>query len=182
MMKVSKEQLAENRQRILDAAARLFRERGFEGVTVAQIMAAASLTHGAFYGHFSSKEELIAQSFAHVLFPATPQADDRTMADYAQTYLSAAHREQPGKGCLFSSLGTEVGRSEGAERHTMTKALKRQIEAFTETAPGTVPQERRRAAIAGWSAMVGAMVLARISDDLALSDEIMQETREALKG
>lgn len=180
-MKVSKEQLAENRQRILDGAARLFRERGFEGVTVAEIMAAAGLTHGAFYGHFSSKEDLIAQSFAHVLFPDTDKTEnEKTMADYAGAYLSARHRDGPGSGCLFSTLGTEVGRTNGAARHTMTQALERRIESFSQTAPGETPEERRRAAIAGWAAMVGAMVLARISDDPALSDEIMQETREAL--
>ncbi|GLS23266.1 TetR family transcriptional regulator [Labrys miyagiensis] len=179
-MKVSKEQLAENRQRILDAAARLFRERGFEGVTVAEIMAAADLTHGAFYGHFSSKEDLIARSFAHVLFPDTEKPEEGTMADYAGVYLSARHRDGPGNGCLFSTLGTEVGRTEGAARHTMTQALERRIEIFSQTAPGETPEERRRAAIAGWAAMVGAMVLARISDDPALSDEIMRETRETL--
>ena len=66
-MKVSKEQVSENRRLVLEAAARLFRERGFDGVTVADVMRAADLTHGAFYGHFSSKEDLIAQAFAHVL-------------------------------------------------------------------------------------------------------------------
>ncbi|CAM5773839.1 TetR family transcriptional regulator [Labrys miyagiensis] len=181
-MKVSKEQVAENRQRILEAAARLFREHGFEGVTVAEIMAAAGLTHGAFYGHFSSKEDLVAQSFAHVLFPEEAKPDDEgTMAEYAASYLSHPHRDRPGVGCLFSSLGTEVVRTTGAARHTMTQALKRRIETFSETAPGDTPEERRRAAIAGWSAMVGAVMLARIADDPALSDEILRETKAAIE-
>ena len=182
-MKVSKEQVADNRQRILDAAAKLFRERGFEGVTVAQIMAAAGLTHGAFYGHFGSKEDLIAQSFGHVLFPeAGAPGDGSSIAEFAGAYLSAAHRDRPGNGCLFSTLGTEVARTTGVARHTMTQAMERRIETFSETAPGTTPEERRRAAIAGWAAMVGAMVLARIADDPALSDEIMRQTKTALGG
>lgn len=181
-MKVSKEQVADNRQRILEAAARLFRERGFEGVTVAQIMAAASLTHGAFYGHFSSKEDLITQSFAHVLFPEVEQPDaGKSMADYAAGYLSAQHRDEPGNGCLFSTLGTEAVRTSGGVRGTMTQALKRQIETFSQSAPGDTTQERRRAAIAGWSAMVGALMLARIADDPALSDEILTETKASLR-
>ena len=61
-MKVSREQAAQNRERILDAAAQLFRERGFEGIGVADLMKEAGLTHGGFYGHFSSKEDLIAQA------------------------------------------------------------------------------------------------------------------------
>ncbi len=178
-MKVSKEQVADNRQRILDAAARLFRERGFEGVTVAQIMGAAGLTHGAFYGHFSSKEDLIAQSFAHVLFPGA-ELPDGAMADYASAYLSAAHRDGPGNGCLFSALGTEAARTSGEVRSIMTQALKRRFEDFSRSAPGTTLAERRREAIAGWSAMVGALMLSRIVDDPALSEEILTETRSSL--
>lgn len=66
-MKVSREQMAENRRRILDAASRLFREKGFDAVSVAEVMKAAGLTHGGFYGHFSSKDDLIAQTLAHAL-------------------------------------------------------------------------------------------------------------------
>jgi TetR/AcrR family transcriptional repressor of nem operon len=182
-MKVSKEQVADNRQRILDAAARLFRERGFEGVTVSQIMTAAGLTHGAFYGHFSSKEDLIAQSFTHVLFPESEQPGaGKSMADYAIGYLSNPHRDGPGNGCLFSTLGTEAARTAGEVRSTMTQALKRRIETFSQSAPGDTAGERRRAAIAGWSAMVGALMLARIADDPALSDEILAETQASLQG
>ena len=66
-MKVSREQAAQNRERILDAAAQLFRERGFDGIGVADLMEAAGLTHGGFYGHFSSKEDLMAQACARAL-------------------------------------------------------------------------------------------------------------------
>jgi TetR/AcrR family transcriptional regulator, transcriptional repressor for nem operon len=180
-MKVSKERVAENRERVLDAAARLFREHGFEGVTVAQIMTAAGLTHGAFYGHFNSKDDLVAQSFAHVLFPESGGVRRGTsMASFAESYLSTQHRDVPGNGCLFSTLGTEAARTSGPTRGTMTRALQQQFDEFSRTAPGKTSPERRRAAIVGWSAMVGALMLARISDDPALSDEILRETRAAL--
>ena len=106
-MKISKEQVAENRQAVLDAAATLFRERGFEGVTVAEIMKAAGLTHGAFYGHFASKDDLITQTCTHALAPFS--AEDAPVVgimDFADYYLSAGHRDDPGQGCIFSSLGT----------------------------------------------------------------------------
>ena len=181
-MKVTRDQMAENRRRILDEAARLFRERGFDGVTVSEIMTAAGLTHGAFYGHFSSKEDLIAQAFAHVLVDGTGAVDSDSinLADYAKLYLSEKHRDKPGSGCLFSALGTEAVRTSAPVRPAMTASIRRQIEMFSRTAPGQTPAARRRAAIAGWSAMVGALILARIADDPALSEELLSETRAFL--
>jgi len=176
-MKVSRDQVAENRERILDAAARLFRERGFEGVTVAQIMSAAGLTHGAFYGHFASKEDLIAQAFAHVLFPEGDAGPEHSLVDFAASYLSPAHRDEPGTGCLFSALGTEAARGAAPIRHTLTRSIERQIAEFSRTAPGATAAARRRAAIVSWSAMVGALMLSRIADDPALSDDLIGETR-----
>ena len=183
-MKVSRDQVAENRRRILETAARLFRERGFDGVTVSEIMTAAGLTHGAFYGHFTSKEDLIAHSFAHVLAgsPSEDTRDQVNLADYAKAYLSEKHRDQPGNGCLFASLGTEAVRTSAPVRPAMTEAIRRQIETFSRTAPGETPAARRRAAIGSWSAMVGALVLARIADDPVLSSELLDETRAWLGG
>ena len=95
-MKVSKEQVAEHRARILAAAARLFRLRGFEDVTVAEVMKDAGLTHGAFYGHFPSKEALIAEAIGQALAPAPEDAKTRMpAAAYADGYLSAAPPRRP---------------------------------------------------------------------------------------
>jgi len=175
-MRVSRDQVAENRQRILEAAARLFRERGFDDVSVAEIMTAAGLTHGAFYGHFASKEDLIARAFSAALAQASAW-DEKDLAGYAEVYLSAGHRDSPGEGCPFAALATEGARGAAPLRNTMTLALRRRIAAFAQTAPGETAEERRRAAIASWSAMVGAIILARAADDPALSDEIIRETR-----
>jgi TetR/AcrR family transcriptional repressor of nem operon len=181
-MKISREQVADNRQRILEAAARLIRERGFDGVTVAEIMNAASLTHGAFYGHFTSKDDLIAQAFAHVLTPREGKAAlPDELAEFAAIYLSAAHRDDPGGACLFSALGTEAARAPGAARHALTVSVRQQIKGFSRKAPGRTAAQRRQAAVGNWSAMIGAVVLARIVDDPALSDQLLDDTRRWLE-
>ena len=179
-MKVTREQMAENRGRILDAAARLFRERGFDGVSVAEIMAAAGLTPGGFYGHFASKDALIAAALAHVLDPERAAGRGKSMADYGATYLSAGHRDDHGGGCPFSALGSEAVRATPEARQVMTEAIERQITRFSATAPGATPKARRRAAIAGWAAMVGGMILSRIADDPALAHEILKATKAEL--
>ena len=178
-MKISREQVAKNRETILREAARLFRQRGFDGVTVAEVMNAAGLTHGAFYGYFDSKEDLVAQAANHVLTPTdgVRGADRVGMAAYADAYLSAAHRDDLSDACLFSSLGTEAVRGSGGLRHTLTESLRAQIESFSRSAPGKTDAEKRRAAIGSWSAMIGAMLLSRIADDPALSDEVLRQTR-----
>jgi TetR/AcrR family transcriptional regulator, transcriptional repressor for nem operon len=177
-MKVSREQVAENRRRILDAAAQLFRERGFENVTVAEVMSAAGLTHGGFYGHFDSKEALIDAAMAHEPGGRRNRPTLENPSRYADSYLSRQHRDNIA--CPFSALGTEVARGSPAVRHTMTESLRRQIEAVIPAAQGATAQERRRNAIATLSTMVGAMVLARIVDDEHLSDEVLTAARASL--
>ena len=180
-MKVSREQVAEHRARILDAAARLFRLRGFDDVTVADVMKEAGLTHGAFYGYFASKEALIAEAVGHALPPAPDKASPRRpAADCADGYLSVRHRDNKATSCLFSSLGTEAARGSADLRHSMTEAVRSRINRLSAEANGKTPDEKRRAGIAAWSAMVGAMVLARLVDDERLSKEILKQTRASL--
>jgi len=174
-MKVSREQVEANRQRILEAAGRLFRERGFEGVTVAEVMQAAGLTHGGFYGYFKSKDDLIAQTLAALMNRG--QVGERDLATYATAYLAPEHRENRAGGCGVAALGAEVVRGTAEARAEMTAGLRRQIETLSRTAPGATPGERRQAAIGSWAAMVGGVILARMSDDPALSDEVLAQTR-----
>ncbi|MBX9800327.1 MAG: TetR/AcrR family transcriptional regulator [Burkholderiaceae bacterium] len=176
-MKITREQVAENRQAILDAAATLFRERGFEGVTVAEVMKAAGLTHGGFYGHFASKDDLIAQTCAHVLTPFRAEnAPVVSIMDFAANYLSGQHRDNPGEGCIFPSLGTEAVRSSEATRHALTENVKYRIENFAQTAQGKTAEERRQVATGAWATMVGAVMLARLVDDPALSEQVLTDT------
>ena len=126
-MKVSREQAAKNRERILDAAAQLFRERGFEGIGVADLMNAAGLTHGGFYGHFSSKEDLIAQACARALERShekwtkrAQRAPDEALSSIARDYLSTRHRDDPGTGCFLAALGSEAARHGPGVRRTVS--------------------------------------------------------------
>lgn len=174
-MRVSREQVAENRRAILDVASRMFREHGFEAVTVADIMKAAGLTHGGFYGYFKSKDELIAAALADALEKTLPPSGD--LAAYAADYLSTSHRDARACGCVTAALAAETVRLPGDARTEMTASLRRQIERLSRVAPGEDDGQRRRAAIGSWAAMVGAMILARVSDDAALSGEVLDTTR-----
>lgn len=178
-MRVSREQMAENRLRILDAASRLFRARGFHEVTVAEVMNAAGLTHGGFYGHFRSKDDLIAQTLAHVL--RTPgHAFD--LQGYVDAYFSRHHRDHPSEGCPVAGLAAEVRHQCPAARASMAAGLRAQIDRMSTGFPDADAGDRRRAAIGSWAAMVGAVILARAVDDPALSDEVLRQTRAWLDG
>ena len=172
-MKDSREQMADNRKRILEAAGRLFREKGFESVSVAEVMKAAGLTHGGFYGHFRSKDDLIAQALTQAYQPAERSAFD--FETFLGGYLSTRHRDNPAKGCPTAGLAAET-RHQGAQaRAAMTEGLRQQIARISEALPSGAAAERRRAAIGSWSAMVGAVILARSVDDPELSVEVLEQ-------
>ncbi len=179
-MKVSREQVAENRRKILETAGKLFREKGFEAVSVADIMAGAGLTHGGFYGYFPSKEALIAEALA----AASPgfQRPQETREDRVARYLSCAHKDNPGTGCPIAALAGEVVRMPPAVRTAMTGMLGKRIDHFAETADGDTPQLRRQNAIGTYAALVGGLTLARMSNDETLSAEILAATRAFLSG
>src|SRR6476619_2991342 len=116
-MKVSRQQAAQNRERIVEAAAQLFRERGFEGIGVADLMKEAGLTHGGFYGHFESKEDLMAQACtrasarSRALWTRLAERAPRDpLAEIASVYLTARHRDDPGDGCLMAALASDAAR------------------------------------------------------------------------
>lgn len=178
-MKVSREQVGENRRRILDEAGRLFRARGFDAVSVAEVMKAAGLTHGAFYGHFQSKDDLIAQTLSHVLASTQAQAEPGA---FLAGYLSSEHCADAATGCPVAGLGAETLRQSPQARAAMTAGLREQLRRMSESAQGADAQARRREAIGRWSAMVGALTLARLSDDPALAQEILAQTRAWIGG
>jgi TetR/AcrR family transcriptional repressor of nem operon len=186
-MRVSREQMRENRERILDAAATMFRERGFDGVGVADLMKAVGLTHGGFYGHFASKDDLAAQAigraFANAnnwLKEAKAAEPDTPLKAIAGRYLSTQHRDAPGQGCPVAALGCDIARQGEASRQAATEGVRAAIASLADAAPGEGGGERRRAAIAAYASLVGALVLARIVDDPALSEEILAVAASAL--
>lgn len=179
-MKVSREQMAENRKRILDAASRLFRERGFDAVTVSEVMKAAGLTHGGFYGHFASKDDLIAQAVTHALAPVEYEGGD--IRAWIKSYLSPYHRERPATGCPTAGLASPLRHQSPEARAALADGMGRQIARLAKAMPMPEENEQRRAAIGSWAAMVGAVILARAVEDPDLSDEILAETGEWING
>jgi TetR/AcrR family transcriptional repressor of nem operon len=179
-MRVSRDQMLQNRERILAEAARLFRERGLEQVGVADVMKAAGLTHGGFYGHFKSKDDLLAQAAGE----ASRQGGElwRTLGNgkgqgaldaIRDFYLSPGHCDDPGSGCVVAALGSELARQPAAVRTRLTEGLKRAVETLQGLVAGPSPAARRRKAIAAYAGWIGAVVLARMADDPAFSKEIL---------
>ena len=179
-MRVTQAKAAESRDRIVEAAARLFRERGLDGVGIDAIMEAAGLTHGGFYRHFRSKDDLAAEAVGLVLPRGTASADD--VAGYAVQYLSVAHRDEPGRGCVMAALGGDAARGGAGVRRRFTELVSANIARFLPWFGAPDRPDARARAIAGLSAMVGALVLARAVDDPALSDEILAAVRRQFGG
>lgn len=185
-MRVSRDQMQANRLRILDAASRLFREKGFEAVSVAEVMKAAGLTHGGFYGHFDSKDDLIAQAIGHI-FTVQEDGGGRgrgggDLATYLDAYLSSGHRDSIGEGCPTAALVADIRRQAPAARLAMTEGFRSQIDRVAKAIPEADAAGARRQAVGTWAAMVGAVLLARAIDDPALSEEILRETRSWIEG
>lgn len=176
-MKVSREQVQANRLRILEAASRLFREKGFDAVGVAEVMKVAGLTHGGFYGHFESKDDLIAQSIAHVFGGGAPGTGHEDLQAYLDEYLSTRHRDGIAEGCPTAALAADVRRQTPAARSAMTQGFSAQIDRMAAAISKTESPDVRREAVGVLASLVGALVLARTIDDPALSDEILQDTR-----
>jgi TetR/AcrR family transcriptional repressor of nem operon len=187
VMKVSRQQAAANHERIVEEAARLFRERGFDGIGVADLMKSVGLTHGGFYGHFGSKEDLIAavceRAGGALLDQWNALADGKTenpLAKAAQSYLSTSHRDAPGAGCLMAALGPEASRQAEPVRDAVTRSVDATFDTLARLAPGKSAAEKRRKAIATFAGMVGAMVLARAVNEPELSEEILETVAESL--
>jgi TetR/AcrR family transcriptional repressor of nem operon len=179
-MRVSRIQAAENRERILDVATRLFRERGIDGIGVADLMKAAGLTHGGFYGHFKSKEDLVAQACRRSVarmrqnwINVVDQANGDPLEALAATYLTPKHRDGAGRGCPMAALGPEVARQGPAVRRAMTEELRPFLDYLSRIVQGSSSTLRRQKALATYASLVGALVVSRVVDDPQLSDEVL---------
>ncbi len=174
-MRYPAKETAAKHERIVKEASRLFRERGFDKVSVGEVMKAAGLTHGAFYAHFHSKEELQAAAVVYGI-EVSHQRMQRSNSNkgketYADRYLSRRHRDNPGDGCTMAALAQEVAHS--------TPALKAAFQqGFQEIIPAMGGE--RKEAIFQAAAMIGAVVLARAVKDPRLSDEILKSARQKL--
>jgi len=189
-MKVSREQAERNRDRIIEVASRLFRERGFDGVGVADLMKAAGLTHGGFYGHFESKDDLAAEACARSLAHSAAKwediaaaAKDDAFAALVRTYLSGRHRESPGASCALAALGTDTARHGRAVKRAYARGLEALVAILARAAPGRGSSAaKRRKALAAMAEMAGAVMLARAVGDAGLAREIVAAVEDDLTG
>lgn len=179
MGRSTREQARANRERVLTEAARLLNERGLAGVGVAELMAAAGLTHGGFYVHFGSKEDAVAaaaERAAHDVAAQWASLGEARGAAHAEPgasgpgalgeilarYLSAEHRDAPGGGCTVAALGPELARLPAEHRARVAGGVEAMVDALAATMPGADPAERRRAALTALGTMIGAVILARL--------------------
>jgi TetR/AcrR family transcriptional repressor of nem operon len=177
-MRVTREKAAGNRARIVATASRLFREKGFDGVGLDAIMKEAGLTHGGFYGHFSSKEDLAAEAVARALEQSAGlQSRYTNVADFVSDYLSESHFADRANGCVLAALGGDVARRGEGVRFGVTSYVRTALERLAGLCRGTAAARRRRA-ITTLAGVVGAMTLARAVEDPVLSDEILSTARQ----
>ena len=186
-MKVSREQAAENRARVIEVAGRLFRERGFDGIGVADIMRGAGLTHGGFYGQFASKDDLAAQACAQTLDRSVARwtqlaAGEAPLTAIVTSYLLPSHRDAPGSGCAMSALSGGAARQPEAVRNAFTQALQSFAGVLSKLIPGASRAARRRKALATMAGLVGAVILSRAVNDAGLSDEILNAAAKEFAG
>jgi len=185
-MRVSREQAAQNRERVVDVAGELFRAKGFDGIGVADLMQAAGLTHGGFYGSFASKEALEVEASRKALDRAddfvrdlAAKSDD-PLGAIVRFYLSPAHRDRISEGCAISALSQDAVRGGAALRTVFEAAIRDYLSLLAEFVEGDTEAERFKRSMVTYSTMVGALQLARTVTDPKLSDAILQAAIEAL--
>lgn len=180
-MKVSREAAAANRERIVDVASRLFREKGFDGIGVADLMKEAGLTHGGFYGHFASKDQLAEEASNRAVERALNRwreiadgASEDAFAALVKHYLSEERFSSPGSSCLFAALASEASRQRKSVRRVFAEGFEEFVAILADAAPGRTKAEKRKRAIAAFAEMVGALVLARAVNEPELAREILR--------
>jgi TetR/AcrR family transcriptional repressor of nem operon len=176
-MRYPAKETAVKHERIVKEASRLFRERGFGNVTVGEVMKAAGLTHGAFYAHFDSKQELQKAAVAYGQGRSASRARSYGATKegrkaYADRYLSPWHRDNPGEGCTMAALAPEIARS----TPEVKAAFERGLEEILSAKGGD-----RKDAIFQTAMVVGGVVLARAVQDPQFSDEILESVRQKVR-
>jgi TetR/AcrR family transcriptional repressor of nem operon len=183
-MRNSREVTAENRERIVAVAAKLFRERGIAAVGVAELMKAAGMTHGGFYKHFESKDALIDEACRYsfnepgggLRAAAEAAAPGQGLKTIVDRYLSRRHRDNPGSGCAIAALGGEVGNRESPAREALAAGRERLVSLVARYMTGENAKDRASAFVA---MMVGTLINARLADG-ASSDAVLRAAKREL--
>lgn len=186
-MKKSKAQTAETRRRIILTAVTEIRRKGIHETSIADVMEAAGLTHGAFYRHFTSKDQLVAEACRECTLAsveeqlaATSPHDQARAAAIVDSYLSTTHRDDVATGCTFAALGSELARADEGTRAAASTRVLSLVDVISKRFDGVSPELAKARAILAVSAMVGAVTMSRIVTDPDVSEAILDDTRQQL--
>ncbi|TDT00587.1 TetR/AcrR family transcriptional regulator [Erwinia rhapontici] len=189
MARVSKQQMERHREEIINASSQLFRERGLNGVSVNDLMAAAGLTHGGFYGHFDSKDELAAIASRKAFDDSGArwqaigqQSSQQMLYTLVEHYLSPAHRDGAQDGCAITALASDIARESADKpvREVYLDGVKGMLEMLESLSDVEDDAQRRQHALVQFSLLIGALTLARATSGDNLSDEFLTAAKAAL--
>jgi TetR/AcrR family transcriptional repressor of nem operon len=191
MPRVSRAEAENHREQITEASARLFKERGLKGVSVADLMGAAGLTHGGFYGHFESKDALAGVAVAHAFEQSAERWNRRVAgkpddtarrAALVDRFLTPQSMKDVGSGCPSVSMAGDVAREPAAApiRTAYLEGLESLVRILAGVEDGADAAAKRRAALADFATLAGALMLARATEGAPLSAEILAAARERL--
>jgi TetR/AcrR family transcriptional regulator, transcriptional repressor for nem operon len=178
-MRYEKGHKEETRRRIVETASARFRKDGIDGVGVADLMSEAGLTHGGFYSHFTSKEDLVRaamdEASSHSVANFARRIEEGGLEAWIRAYLRTAHRDHPERGCAAAALASELARRPKSSRKAFSERLENVTGLITSHLPASMtPAEKRQTAIAIFSTLIGAMQMSRAVVDSAHSEEILE--------
>jgi TetR/AcrR family transcriptional repressor of nem operon len=186
-MRYSRRHKEQTRAKLLKRASKRFREEGLQGTGIAKLMREMGLTHGGFYGHFRSKNDLVATAIKD-MFSETVEDMKRTIAGsipgkevsaIVNSYLSARNREHPELGCLLPTLASEIARQPKSIRQAYTQGFSEQVAGLARFMPGADEAAKTKSAHSFLAGMAGTMMFARAVSDPQLSDEILAQARDS---
>jgi TetR/AcrR family transcriptional repressor of nem operon len=187
LMRYSKEHKQETHARIVRKASVRLREKGAHGIGVADLMKEAGLTHGGFYAHFDSREALVIEAFAYAMDRsiehwrkiADETPPEKRLSTIIDSYVSAVHRDDPGRGCAVPALGADIARESAKTRKAFAAKLDQLIDVMADQIPDVPRKTARRQAMGTLATMMGTLVMSRVAGSGELSDEILASGREA---
>ncbi|MGY9036336.1 MAG: TetR/AcrR family transcriptional regulator [Rhodobacterales bacterium] len=187
-MRVSNQQAAENRERVIRASSRQFRQNGFDGIGISDLMKSAGMTHGGFYKQFKSKDNLIEEACTVAIEEnlqfwerASTGANGASLEALFAAYLSPTHSDLRDTGCLLAALGADAPRSTGPIRQVFGRAINAYSAVLERLLPDVAARNKRQQSLAVLSQMVGALILSRAVEDDAFRREILEATVEGLQ-
>ena len=189
-MRYSKEHKQETHARIVRKASVRLREKGAHGIGVADLMKEAGLTHGGFYAHFDSREALLIEAFAFAMDRSmeywrkttAETSPEKRLAMIVDSYLTASHRDDPGRGCAVPTLGAEIARESPKTRKAFAAKIEQMVDMLAAQIPDVSRKAARKQAMAAIATMMGTVVMSRIAGTGDFSDEILGAGRDAVLG